>query len=183
MCPLFLWFQALLVNGGPNIFPDDVSKMCLNVWTLFWHILDKFWTLCRRLKKCLKSSKSVLKVSKQWHWFGYILDIKGTFGHHLDVTWTPFGHYLDTLYVWTHFGHFLDTFWTYFGHFHIFCVQNLSIHTSLSSTKSRGVSQTEHVFLAFCHIFCCYSHVPWSSSMKLAPMIALIDCSKLATSR
>ena len=64
------------------------------------------------------------------------MDIKGTFGHNLDITWTPFGHCLDTLQVWTYFGHFLDTFWTYFGHFHIFGVQNLSIHTSFSSTES-----------------------------------------------
>ena len=114
--------------------PPNVSTLCIipgspcqwrSEYFSRWHILDKFWTLCRRFKKCLKSVQ-------KWHKFGYILDIKGTFGHNLDITWTPFGHCLDTLQVWTYFGHFLDTFWTYFGHFHIFGVQNLSIHTSFS---------------------------------------------------
>ena len=33
------------------------------------------------------------------------------FGHN-QQTWTPFGHDLDTLQIWTCFGYILATFWT-----------------------------------------------------------------------
>ena len=51
-------------------------------------------------------------------------------------TWTSFGHHLDTFWKW--FGHIADMnmFWTHFGHFPIFCVQNVSVPTSFRSPQN-----------------------------------------------
>ena len=122
MCPIFGHLQALFVNGGPTYFSrrcaQTVSKMCQNILTYLGHFAVGFPCF----KKCLKRVQNVTLV---WTYFGH--------NHH---TWTPHGHDLDTLKVWTCFGHLLDTFWTCFGHITIFCVQNVSIQPFLRRTTN-----------------------------------------------
>ena len=87
----------------------------------FRHILDTFLTHFGHIAGGFPSfqncPKNVHIMSKKRPGFGYNLDKEYIIGHNFDITWTPLGHDLDTLWVWTYFGHILDIFWTHFGHF------------------------------------------------------------------
>ena len=97
----------------PTIFPDDLSKMCPNIWTHFGHLLDTFWTFCWRISFFWKVSKIVQNMTLVWTYFGRNQQTWTPFGHHLDTFWTLFGHIASMDMFWTYFGHILDTFWTF----------------------------------------------------------------------
>ena len=73
--------------------------MCPLCVQIFGHIMDTFWTHFGPIIFYGKIEQMCPK-------FGHIMDI---FWIHFEF-WTPYGHILDTFWVWTHFGHVLDTF-------------------------------------------------------------------------
>ena len=106
MCPIFRYFQVLLVIGGLTYFSwlgvQNVSKNVQNVsnyldtsWTYFGHCLD-ISNYFRHLSwRCPKN------VQKFW-----------TFHTTLDTSWTCFGHIIELDIFWTYVGQILDMLWT-----------------------------------------------------------------------
>ena len=114
---------------------QNVSKMCPK----FGHILDTFLQFFH-IKWCVQNVS--IMCPKFWTHFGTIIfygkieQMCLKFGHIMDIFWihfefwTPYGHILDTFWVWTHFGHIMDTFWTLFKDKCPKCVRAHIVHQS-----------------------------------------------------